>query len=955
MDYSKKGISAKQKEINSKSKKLGTKLGLIFLKVILVAVLLGGVALGCAGFGMVKSLIDTAPDIAGIDLSPTGYATKVYDVEGNETASLVMSNSNRIYVRMDEIPTYLMYAFVDIEDERFFDHNGIDIKRIFGAAYHGITSGQFDQGASTITQQLIKNKIFNTGMDEDSFMDRVKRKIQEQYLAVKLSEVYTKEEILESYLNMINLGRNTLGVQAASKRYFNKDVWDLTISESTVIASITKNPSGFDPISYPKENNERRILVLKKMLEFGHITQAEYDTALKDDVYSRIQNVNLEFESESSIYTYYTDALIDNLLEDLQEKLGYTETQAYYLIYSGGLSVYSCQDPRIQDIIDEIYTDESNFPEGTQYSMSWAWSVQHNDDTTTNYSERSLESYFKNGDEENGIEPSRFFKLIFNSKEEIDQYVETFKRTHLAASDIELGENIYYTAQPQSSFVIMDQSTGAVKALVGGRGEKVTSRSLNRATDTTRQPGSTYKIVSTYAGALDTAGFTLASVQYDEEGYKAPDGTPFVNYDRSYKGFTTVRDAIRRSVNIVAVKTMVDITPSLGFSYLRNFGFTTLVENQINADGTSFTDIGYALSLGGITKGVTNLEMTASYAAIANGGVYVEPILYTKVLDHNGNVILDNTPETHRVIKETTAYLLTSAMRDVVTSGTGTAAAISGMTTAGKTGSTSDYNDVWFVGFTPYYTAGIWSGYDENKSQTGTPAASYHRALWSKIMTRVHENMENKDFVMPDGIERATICIKSGKLVVDGVCNSDPRGSMTRTEYFAKGSAPTEYCDNHVKVTICNESGQIATEFCPQENVTEKVYISKENINGTVVENADGTTTITIGNSEDVPYMLADNLNVPCSLHEEGFTLPQETNPDGTPVETVPQETNPDGTLAETVSQEISSSEGETQPEVTTTSPQPEPTTNPNEAESIEDFFGPGNGGNGPWNEVGQQ
>jgi len=979
MDYSKKGISAKQKEITSKTRKLSTKLGLLILKVIVVAFLLGIVALGCAGFGMVKGLIDTAPDVSNIDLSPTGYATKVYDVDGNETASLVMSNSNRIYVSIDEMPTHLIYAFVDIEDERFFEHNGIDIRGIFRAAYHALTTGRLDEGASTITQQLIKNKIFNTGMDEDSIMDSIKRKIQEQYLAVKLTEIYSKEEVLESYLNMINLGRDTLGVQAASKRYFNKDVWDLTISEAAVIAGITKSPYSYDPISYPENNNKRRKDVLDKMLKFNHISQAEYDAALKDDVYSRIQDVNVEFQNESSIYTYYTDALINNLLKDLQEKLGYTETQAYYLIYSGGLSVYSCQDQKIQDIIDAIYLDESNFPDGTQYSMSWAWSIQHEDGTKTNYSERSLESYFRKGDEENGIEPARLFKLIFDSKEEIEEHIEIFKKNHLAASDIELGETLYCTPQPQSSFVIMDQKTGAVKALVGGRGEKETSRSLNRATDTTRQPGSTFKIVSTYAAALDTAGFTLASVQYDEENYHAPDGTRFNNVSHSYNGFTTIRDAIRRSVNVVAVKTLVDISPSLGFSYLRNFGFTTLVENQVNADGTSFTDIGYALALGGITKGVTNLEMTASYAAIANGGVYVEPILYTKVLDHNGNVLLDNQPESHRVIKETTAYLLTSAMRDVVTSGTGTAAAISGMMTAGKTGSTTDYNDVWFVGFTPYYTAGIWSGYDENKSQTGTSGASYHRALWSKIMTQIHEGLENKEFAIPDGIKRATICTKSGKLAVDGVCNSDPRGSMVRTEYFAEGSVPTEYCDNHVKIAICKESGQIASEFCPQGNVVEQVFISRTNAGRSSAENEDGSRII--GNSDDVNYMLPNSLNVSCTIHTEAATAPIETNPDGTPVETVPPATNPDGTPIETIPPSTNPDETpintipsetvppETYPDgtpvETETTPAPttqvetttietttapmEPTTSPVEPESIEGPGGPGSGLSGPW------
>lgn len=956
MDYSKKGISDKQKEITSKSKKLSTKLGLLILKVTVICLLLGIVVLGCVGFGMIKGLIDTAPDVSNIDLSPTGYATKVYDVDGNETASLVMSNSNRVYASIDEMPTHLIYAFVDIEDERFFEHNGIDIQGIFRAAYHGITTGKFDQGASTITQQLIKNKIFNTGMDENSFMDSLKRKIQEQYLAVKLSEIYTKEEILESYLNMINLGRNTLGVQSASKRYFNKDVWDLTISESAVIAAITKNPSGYDPISYPQNNNERRILVLKKMLEFGHITQSQYEAAVKEDVYSTIQSVNVEYESESSIYTYYTDALIDNLLEDLQEKLGYTETQAYYMIYSGGLSVFSCQDPKIQGIVDEAYTDESNFPDGTEYSMSWAWSVQHQDGTTTNYSERSLESYFKNGDEENGISATRFFKLIFDSKEEIDEYIETFKKTHFADTDIELGETLYYTPQPQSSFVIIDQSTGEVKALVGGRGQKQTSRSLNRATKTTRQPGSTFKIVSTYAAALDTAGFTLASVQYDEENYRSPDGTPFANYNHSYGGFTTLRDAIRRSVNIVAVKTMVDITPSLGFSYLRNFGFTTLVEQQSGSNGTSYTDIGYALSLGGITKGVTNLEMTASYAAIANGGVYIEPILYTKVLDHNGNVLLDNEPETRRVIKDTTAWLLTSAMEDVVTSGTGTAAKISGMATAGKTGSTSDYNDVWFVGYTPYYTAGIWSGYDENKSQSGS-RASYHRAFWSKIMTKVHEGLENKNFTKPDGIETATICTKSGKRAIAGVCDSDPRGSMVKTEYFAKGTVPTDYCDNHVTVAICAESGQLASDFCPETSIVHRVYISKSNMKGTIVDNGDGTTTKTVGNSADIAYVLPDSLNVSCSIHTNAsFIIPEpETNPDGTPVMPAPAETSefepsPDGTVAETTE-----APAPVQPEETTTVEiiSPEPTTSPEEAESIPipEQFGPSSGNIGPWNE----
>lgn len=885
MNYGKNGISAKQKKITSKSRKLSTKLGLTIIKIFLVVILISGVFVGCAGLGMVKGIIENAPDISDIDLTPEGYATKFYNTDGNEIASLVMTGSNRISAGLDEMPTHLIYAFVDIEDERFFDHNGIDIKGIFRAAFNGVTNGfHFDEGASTITQQLLKNKVFNSGMGEDNFMISVKRKLQEQYLAMELEKLYSKEEILENYLNMINLGSNTLGVQAASRRYFNKDVWDLTISESAVIAAITQNPSGRNPIYYPENNNERRVQVLKKMLKFGHITQSEYDEAMADDVYTRIQNNNIEYQNNTSVYSSFTDAALSKLIRDLQTKKGYTEDQAQRLVFAGGLSVFTTQDASIQQICDEEYQNEENFPEDTKYSISWAWSIQHADGTKENFSERSLESYFKNGDEEHEIPADRFYKLIYSSQEDADAAIATFKANKLLPSDIELGETLIYTPQPQSSFVVLEQSTGYVKAIVGERGVKEVNRSLNRATSSTRQPGSTFKVVSTYAAALDTAGFTLGSVQYDEQGYTSPDGYPFNNYDGTYKGFTTLRAAIRDSVNVVAVKTIADITPSLGFSYLMNFGFTTLVESRVSSNGNTYSDINYSLALGGITDGVTNLELTASYAAIANNGVYVEPIYYTKVLDHNGNILIDNTPESHRVIKEDTAFLLTSAMQDVVNRGTGTAARVSNMPAAGKTGSTSDYNDVWFVGYTPYYTAGIWSGYDENRPQLGDERR-YHRALWGKIMTRIHENLEAKSFTQPDGLVRASICSKSGKLAIEGVCDSDPRGSMVYTEYYVKGTEPTEVCDNHIKITVCKDSGALATENCPAESLEEHVYINSANIPSTVSPDSlsSETPVSVMGNSDDLTYLMPETLKENyCPVHS-GVTSPTEEPSTSTP------------------------------------------------------------------------
>ena len=831
MNFGKKGIKAKYKNIHSVPKKSGTKILLTTVKVIIVCILLVGITVGFAGLGFVKGIIDNAPDASAIDLSPTGYATKVYDSAGNEIDSLVQSGSNRVYASLDEIPTHLIYAFVSIEDERFFEHNGIDIRGIFRAGIHGLTSGRFDQGASTLTQQLIKNKLFNTGMGETTFMQSLKRKIQEQYLALELEKVYSKNDILEAYLNMINLGSNTLGVQAASRKYFDKDVWELTLSESAVIAAITQNPHYLNPINYPEDNATRRKEILKKMLKFEYITQEEYDEALDDDVYARIQNVRIEF-GDGNVYSYFVDKIIEQVLKDLQA-IGYTSTEASYLLYSGGLSIYTTMDSKIQQICDEEFINQENFPENTEYSISWSLSVKHEDGTTQNYSERNIEAYFKYGDSANGIKADSFFKLIFDSPEEADEYIETYKKNKLSSTDEILGERVYYTPQPQASFVVIEQSTGYVRAIVGGRGEKQASRTQNRATNTLRQPGSTFKILSTYAPGINEGLFSLASVQYDEKDYVTVKGNKIKNWDKKYVGFVSMRLSIANSINITTTKALTDITPELGGDYVEKFGITTLIKESEYINGEWKSDLGPSLALGGLTKGVSNLELTAAYAAIANNGMYQEPILYTKVLDHNGNVILDKTAtqETHEVLTREAAALITNAMQDVLTYGTGTAARLSNMAVAGKTGTTSDYNDIWFVGYTPYYTAGIWSGYDENKSQTkaetgNSNANSYHKTLWATIMNRIHAELQYKSFQMPGSLVEVEVCSKSGKLPIPGVCDMSVEGNCITTEYFTADTVPTGYCDNHIVMEMCGVSGALACEYCPRETIWGMVYIN---------------------------------------------------------------------------------------------------------------------------------
>jgi len=802
MNYGRRGARKRQKELSSQTTKLGKFFAITLFKVLVFAVVAVGVVGLCAGIGLYMGVIDTAPDVSNIDVSPAGFSTTVYDNEGNQITKLVAENSNRIYITIDKIPEHLQHAFVAIEDERFYTHNGIDIQGILRAGVTALTSGDLSQGASTITQQLLKNNVFTTWTAESSKIESFKRKFQEQYCAVQLEKEMDKDTILENYLNTINLGQGTLGVQAASLRYFGKPASELTISESSVIAAITQNPSRWNPISHPENNMERRKSVLVKMRDQGYISQAEYDEALADDVYSRIKTVD-EQTQKNTIYTYFVDELTAQVIDDLQEVKGYSYTQAYNSLYSGGLSIFTTQDPDVQKICDEEFANTENYPEETKLYLNYELTYEDANGETVNFSTQSFEAYFK--------QENPKFNMIFSTEEEAQEKIDAYKEAVSEPGYTFIAENATLTPQPQASISVMDQTTGEVLAIVGGRGQKAASLTLNRATDTKRQPGSCFKVLAAYAPALDSAGFTLASTQVDEP-YNYADGRPVSNwYSTGYKGICTIRYGIEQSLNIVAVKTLTDITPQLGFDYLLNFGFTTLVERRTEANGTVSSDITQALALGGVTDGVTNLELTAAYAAVANKGTYTKPMFYTKIVDHDGNVLIDNTSKTRQVIKETTAFLLTSAMEDVVTKGTGAKVNFGNMAIAGKTGTTSSNVDVWFAGYTPYYTCATWAGYDNNVHMSGTET-SVAKNLWKAVMGRIHEGMEYKSFTTPEGITTATVCKKSGKLAVAGLCSLD--GSAI-TEYFATGTVPTEVCDRHVVGNVCALTGLRAGDTCP--------------------------------------------------------------------------------------------------------------------------------------------
>ncbi|MBC7960273.1 MAG: transglycosylase domain-containing protein, partial [Vallitaleaceae bacterium] len=501
MNYEKHSNRKKQEAIHSVSKKTTKKVGITLIKVFVFACLLFMVVGLASGLGIAKAIIDSAPALDIGDVTPEGYATIIYDQNGNDVQQLHGDEANRIYAEMDQIPKYMQDAVVAIEDERFWKHNGIDMQGIFRAIFKNLKEGDpTASGASTLTQQVIKNNVLST---EKKF----ERKIQEQYLAIQLEKQMTKEKILELYLNTSSFGRGTLGVQTAAKTYFNKDVSALTIAESAVIASITQLPTYYDPIAHPDHNRDKQVIVLKKMLEQKYITQEQYETAMNEDVYSHIQVVSEDIAVQSD-YSYFVDEVIREVSEDLKVEKGYTENQALQLIYRGGLSIYITQDSKMQQIMDNVFSNEELFPpQDEAYAMKvmYTLSVQGAESVENHYDEAE-----------------------FDTKEEADAHIEELKAVWVTEGQQIIAEKALFIPQPQAAMVIMDYHTGHVKALTGGRGQKIGNQTFNRATQAERQPGSTFKILAAYLPAIDTGGYTLATA-IDDVPFEitSPNGTSY--------------------------------------------------------------------------------------------------------------------------------------------------------------------------------------------------------------------------------------------------------------------------------------------------------------------------------------------------------------------------------------------------------------------------------------------
>lgn len=739
------------------------------IRLSFIIALCVGLALLGAVIGIAKAFVDTAPTLDLAALDAQDKTSFIYDSEGNLITDY-KGTEDRIMVSIDEIPEMLQNAFIAVEDARFYEHNGVDVKRIVGALVANFTSGS-TQGGSTITQQLIKQTVLSS---EQSY----KRKLQEAYLAMELETRYTKKQILESYLNTIFLGGSYYGVRVAAYGYFGKELDQLTLRECAMLAGLTRSPNYYNPRSNfytrntegsntPDITNNRTDYVLRQMRENGLITAQQYNAALDRSTASVLEKSPAS--TDMYAYPHYVEYAISDVVDTFLDLNGLEDTPAnrYAMenkLRTGGYSVYLCLDTEIQEIVEDTLANWSDYP-------------RLRDPSDKVYQSRNADGTY---------------------------------------TEIE---------QPQAAACVFDYRTGELKAIVGGRYKPTTRKTLNRASGMTMPVGSSIKPLTVYAPAIDL-GASPASIAYNMpvpiSGWKDSSGKDSwpKNYGGGgYKGPQSFRSALRNSYNTAAAQILMTyVGVSRSVEYLHLMG---IPDKNINADP-------FGLALG--SSGITPVQMAVAFGTIANKGVYQQPLSFSRIVDSNGNVVVDmhQQQDRHQVFKPSTAYLVVDMLKEAVQSGTGTKAKISSQVVAGKTGTNSDSKGVFFTGMTGWYSASVWIGHDNYKAlsskATGGNAAA---PLWQSFMEKIHKakNLDSREII--DGtpsdynLVRVTTCGVSGQLATDA-CYNDVNGYKTITDYWSADSVPTAYCSMHKSVSICTESGLLATDYCPSYSVENR-------------------------------------------------------------------------------------------------------------------------------------
>lgn len=755
--------------------------------------------------GIIFGWIQSAPSPDTIQIQPQNFtSTIVYEKNSNEYVEKELhKDENRIYVTLDEIPDYLEQAVIAVEDERFDQHPGIDIQGILRAVYTDIKTMSAKEGASTLTQQLVKNNVLKTNEKA------MERKVKEMYLAYQIEKIYSKQEILEAYLNTMGLGNNVAGVQQASKLYFGKDVKDLSLGESTIIAGITQNPSKYSPFREDNavENIEtsplrkRQITVLDRMFTQGKITKQQYDEALSESVFDEIAENKERVSQTSSDNSYFVDQVISDVRDALQTELGFSKTAAINMIFRGGIKIYSTIDKDMQKIVDQTLLDPNLYP--PTWDQNRKSSIQHTEfqvDYEYKYPKVQVDGSVKkvygydnfiihNPDNAEDEIKKEIAKKQIGIEEKVLQQLKDLNKNTVGI-DLKLTDvrKTAITPQPQVAVAIVDPYTGYVRALAGGKPPKLGSMTLNRATSSNRSPGSTIKPIGVYGPVMEEENLTPATIFNDRPIEIVKYGTVYrpKNASRNYLGSMTMREAIQRSQNIPAVLAMQQLGVSKSKQYLKKMNLTQIDQS-----------VSEALALGG-GAGISPLQMASAYGTFVNNGMYIKPTTFYKVVDRQGKILLEVTPHPVKVFSKQTAYLVTDMMKDVIAKkpGTATRARFTSirMDQAGKTGTTTGNTDKWFAGITPYYSAAVWMGYDNNKEMDATNY-HYHLVIWKEIMQAVHRDLPSKTFKEPSNIVHAKVCSVSGQLATEACTHAHTAYS----EIFLRGTVPSTHCTYHKK------------------------------------------------------------------------------------------------------------------------------------------------------------
>ena len=763
---SKEHLSGEGKEhitmFKHKRRQPSTVIGIILtsFKLMLICLFM----IGAAGFGtlvgIAKAYMETTPTLDTAEIEDQSETSYIYDLSG-KLITTYTGTENRDWASIEEIPLMLQYAVVAIEDVRFNYHSGVDIKRLVGAFINNLMNSNV-QGGSTITQQLVKNSLLSS---ERTY----KRKIQEAYLAMQLEQEYNKDEILESYLNTINLGGTNYGVKTAAMDYFGKNLNELTLRECAMLAGITQYPYKYNPrrCYYQTDNadavddlNERTDNVLRQMYIAGFITKEDYDDARADDVtVIEESTVNEMYEMpyfvEYAVYDVITHMLDMRDLQDTDANRAAIENE----IRTGGYKIYTTVDRDVQLTLEQSLAEWDAYPELDDPSES-VIRYENSDGTVT--------------------------EII----------------------------------QPQAAAVILDQKTGQIKAIVGGRTTPTAKKTLNRAYQTSMPVGSSIKPIAVYAPAIDLGasdGTVVPNLPLAIDGWDADNGYP--SGGSKYYGPVTLRTGLVRSLNSATAYTLLNLVGiENSYNYLLDLGINPKHIQKTGSD----------LALG--TAGITPIEMAGAYATIANGGVYLEPLSFIRVEDSDGNIIMsaddadgvEGVRQERKVFDESTAWLVTDMLVNAVESGTGKRAKIDGMTVGGKTGTNQNSKGVFFAGITPYYTATLWIGHDQYEPLDNDVSASNSSApLWQYFMSKILEGKEDAKIIDADytelGLIKKRVCAVTGLLATEA-CEQDPGGHTPVDAYFVAGTEPKESCYAHELYTVCLESGKIATDYCPKEN-----------------------------------------------------------------------------------------------------------------------------------------